>query len=554
LSKPEFLASLVNNVIIPNLELSPNDLEIFEDNHREFLAAELEGADIDTKRRSISDLIKALAKSHPQISGILFEYMQKISTQTTWKAKEICVFLASAVSTKNSTRHGGVSELTGLLDVNAFFQTQLMPSLAMGPTSDVGTSYLQAIILKFVISFRKFLVLSDLSVFARLLTSELDAVVDLAAYLLSLPEFAGKLCSAVSMKDITRVLSGRIPEEDEYAMKLIHSLIAASEIKDLPDLSNAVISQFMTRFKHLARPVFIHWYFESLCALSRKGVACESSLVPLMGTEIFQAQNIEMFPYGIQLVSRLIASEGNLVDIYKKLFDFLLEDSLWTKNMLVPALIIFVNVYCQKYGADITEDKRQKILGKLQYLMKKSENFGFDMLTVIFTKVADRCTDDTLAAIFNFVFGEISSKKTDRKCRLFAASFSACLKKQGIERCHLVIEKIQPGLFKQVLLNLWMPNAVLGKKETRNLTAAVLIKLITSTGDLEIKQAAVETAKKMSSATEKAGNDEAEGDHHASSVQEEFEGQFVKLGEISRYLEREEDHVNYQQELFRSLG
>lgn len=62
-SDASILNSICEKVILPNIEFRQSDEELFEDNAEEYIRRDIEGSDVDTRRRAACDLVKALSKS-----------------------------------------------------------------------------------------------------------------------------------------------------------------------------------------------------------------------------------------------------------------------------------------------------------------------------------------------------------------------------------------------------------------------------------------------------------------------------------------------------------
>ena len=62
-SDTNILNSICEKVILPNIEFRQSDEELFEDNAEEYIRRDIEGSDVDTRRRAACDLVKALSKS-----------------------------------------------------------------------------------------------------------------------------------------------------------------------------------------------------------------------------------------------------------------------------------------------------------------------------------------------------------------------------------------------------------------------------------------------------------------------------------------------------------
>lgn len=74
---PNLLASICEKVVIPNMDFRVSDEELFEDNPEEYIRRDIEGSDVDTRRRSACDLVKVLSqKFESNIFEIFGQYLQ----------------------------------------------------------------------------------------------------------------------------------------------------------------------------------------------------------------------------------------------------------------------------------------------------------------------------------------------------------------------------------------------------------------------------------------------------------------------------------------------
>merc|ERR1719419_2106444 len=89
---PATLASICEKIIIPNIQLRECDIELFEDNPEEYIRRDLEGSDVDTRRRAACDLVKGLSRFfEPQITSTFGSYIQTMlqdyNSSRNWKNK-----------------------------------------------------------------------------------------------------------------------------------------------------------------------------------------------------------------------------------------------------------------------------------------------------------------------------------------------------------------------------------------------------------------------------------------------------------------------------------
>ena len=82
------------------------DVELFEDNPEEFIRRDLEGSDVDTRRRAACDLVKGLSRHFEEkITQIFGVYVQSMLAQysadpkANWKSKDAALYLVTSLAT-----------------------------------------------------------------------------------------------------------------------------------------------------------------------------------------------------------------------------------------------------------------------------------------------------------------------------------------------------------------------------------------------------------------------------------------------------------------------
>lgn len=108
------LASICEKIIVPNIEMRECDVELFEDNPEEYIRRDLEGSDVDTRRRAACDLVKGLSRYfEPQITTIFGSYVKTMLDMYTnnpndkWRSKDAAIYLVTSLATKaKTTKHG----------------------------------------------------------------------------------------------------------------------------------------------------------------------------------------------------------------------------------------------------------------------------------------------------------------------------------------------------------------------------------------------------------------------------------------------------------------
>jgi len=133
---PEILAQICDKVVIPNLDIRPSDEEIFEDSPEEYIRRDIEGSDIDTRRRAACDLVKTLSINFEQkIFGIFGQYLEILLTKykenpaANWRSKDTAIYLVTSWASRGGTQKHGITQTSELVPLPEFCAQQIIPEL-----------------------------------------------------------------------------------------------------------------------------------------------------------------------------------------------------------------------------------------------------------------------------------------------------------------------------------------------------------------------------------------------------------------------------------------
>lgn len=135
------------------------DEELFEDNPEEYIRKDMEGSDIDTRRRAACDLVRGLCKFFEQavttvfsqyVNAMLLEYSQNPSEK--WKSKDAAIYIVTSLAAKKSTTKHGTTEASELVNLVDFFNSQIASDLGAPNVDEYPV--LKADAIKYVITFR----------------------------------------------------------------------------------------------------------------------------------------------------------------------------------------------------------------------------------------------------------------------------------------------------------------------------------------------------------------------------------------------------------------
>lgn len=133
---PEILANICEGVVIPNLDFRQSDEELFEDSPEEYIRRDIEGSDVDTRRRAACDLVKTLSQNfEDKIFAIFGRYLEillnkyKENPTLNWKAKDTAIYLVTSFASRGGTQKHGVTQVSELVPLPEFCAQQIIPEL-----------------------------------------------------------------------------------------------------------------------------------------------------------------------------------------------------------------------------------------------------------------------------------------------------------------------------------------------------------------------------------------------------------------------------------------
>ncbi|XP_030923166.1 exportin-2-like [Quercus lobata] len=150
------IQQICQSIVVPNVRLREEDEELFEMNYVEFIRRDIEGSDLDTRRRIASELLKGIATNYKQqVTEIVSAQIQHLLTSfaanpvTNWKDKDCAIYLVVSLATKKA---GDSLVSTDFVDVQSFFASVIVPELKGQDVN--GFPMLKAGALKFFTMFR----------------------------------------------------------------------------------------------------------------------------------------------------------------------------------------------------------------------------------------------------------------------------------------------------------------------------------------------------------------------------------------------------------------
>ncbi|XP_068140757.1 exportin-2 [Drosophila tropicalis] len=487
---PEILARICDKVVIPNLDIRPSDEELFEDSPDEYIKRDIEGSDIDTRRRAACDLVKTLSVNFEQkIFGIFGQYLEillskyKENPAANWRSKDTAIYLVTSWAARGGTQKHGITQTSELVPLPQFCAQQIIPELERPNVNELPV--LKAAAIKYVMVFRTLLgpqiVNQCLPQLIRHLPAESIVVHSYAACALEkiltmrdaasnvmfgpqiLSQHSNELVSGLFS---TLSLSGS--NENEYVMKAIMRSFHTLQGAAMPYMGVALprLTEILTQVaKNPSRPNFNHYLFETL-AISIK-IVCQTDASAVSSFEealfpvfqgILQQDIVEFVPYVFQLLSVLLevreTSGSPIPEPYWALFPCLLSPALWDRSGNVTPLIRLLSAFIKRGSAQIqATGKLNGILGIFQKMIasKANDHEGFYLLQTLIFHYPTPEMQTSMRQIFGLLFQRLSVAKTPKYLSGIIVFFSYYIVKFGGSALVQLIDDIQPGMFGMVL-------------------------------------------------------------------------------------------------------
>ncbi|KAI3444397.1 hypothetical protein Pfo_001062 [Paulownia fortunei] len=486
----DVLQQIGQSIVIPNVMLRDEDEELFEMNHVEFIRRDMEGSDLDTRRRIACELLKGIAlnykekvteKVSAQVQTLLASFSE--NSAANWKHKDCAIYLVVSLATKKA---GGSSISTDLVDVESFFGSVIVPELR---SQDVdGFPMLKAGALKFFTMFRnqisKPVAVALLPDVVRFLCSESNVVHSYAASciekLFLVKDEGGRARYSATdvspfllalMTNLFSALQKPESEENQYVMKCIMRVLGVANVSQevaLPCI-NGLATVLNRVCENPKNPVFNHYLFESVALLIRRACeqdpliisAFETSLLPSL--QMILSRDIsEFFPYAFQLLAQLVdLNRSPLPGNYMEIFAILLLPESWKKSANVPAHVRLLQAFLRKAPHELNQQGQlSSILGIFNTLVSSpsTDEQGFYVLNTVIENLGYDVISPYISHIWVALFKRLQYNRTVKFIKSLVIFMSLFLVKHGPENLAGSMNAVQPDIFRVILEQFWIPN------------------------------------------------------------------------------------------------
>ncbi|KAG1687432.1 Exportin-2 [Nymphon striatum] len=451
---PSTLSGICQNVIIPNMEFRKSDEELFEDNPEEYIRKDMEGSDVDTRRRAACDLVKALSHNfEAKITEIFSQYVQIMlgnyskDPSNNWMAKDAAIYLVTSLAAKAQTAKLGITQASQLVNVTDFFTTQILPDL-QNPNVD-KLPVLKADALKYIMIFRtqfpKEVLVGSIPFIVNFLSSKNVVIHTYAAHAIErffvIKDPSGKQtlissadirnCAQNLLQNLFAVLELPGSAENQYVMRAIMRTFSLLQVEVLPYLSTLLpklTEKLIAVSRNPSKPDFNHYLFETfsvsikiVCKSNVNAVShFEDALFPVF-QEILQKDVQEFIPYIFQILSLLLELHTDSVPpAYMALFPCLLSPALWERPGNIHPLVRLLQAYIETGTSQIMQvDKiMSKLLGIFQKLIasKSNDHEGFFLIQSMIGKMTSSL-EEFMKEVLILLFQRLQKSKTVKYAR-----------------------------------------------------------------------------------------------------------------------------------------
>uniref|UniRef100_A0A8C5XN78 Exportin-2 n=1 Tax=Microcebus murinus TaxID=30608 RepID=A0A8C5XN78_MICMU len=494
------LTSICEKVIVPNMEFRAADEEAFEDNSEEYIRRDLEGSDIDTRRRAACDLVRGLCKFFEgPVTGIFSGYVNSMlqeyakNPSVNWKHKDAAIYLVTSLASKAQTQKHGITQANELVNLTEFFVNHILPDLKSANVNEFPV--LKADGIKYIMIFRN-QVSGFLFTIYHLISSPELVVTESCFFIYSFTAAEIAPFVEILLTNLFKALTLPGSSENEYIMKAImrsFSLLQEAIIPYIATLITQLTQKLLAVSKNPSKPHFNHYMFEAICLSIR--ITCKANPAAVVNfeealflafTEILQNDVQEFIPYVFQVMSLLLETHKNdIPSSYMALFPHLLQPVLWERTGNIPALVRLLQAFLERGSntiASAAADKIPGLLGVFQKLIasKANDHQGFYLLNSIIEHMPPESVDQYRKQIFILLFQRLQNSKTTKFIKSFLVFINLYCIKYGALALQEIFDGIQPKMFGMVLEKIIIPEIqkVSGNVE-KKICAVGITKLLT---------------------------------------------------------------------------
>lgn len=503
---------ICQRVIIPNFTFREIDEEVFEDDPEEYVKRDIEGSDVDTRRRAACDLVRALGKHfEAKMISIFGRYIEEMlesyeaNKTANWKHKDLAIFLYSSMANKGSTRQHDTVSVSEHVNIEQFLESKVVDELIDADNQRPGSQILKASALRYITVFRHHIGLSTLVMRLPLVVAHIksrNVVVRTYASitlekLLTMRDPAQNQMTAFKPEQLEPYLEELVKtlfealdlpgsSENEHIMRAIMRLFSFAKSNLIIRFLPAVVPKMTEKLGIVAanpsKPYFNHYLFETLALLIRASCSQESPTIRdefekvLFNIfELVVSKDVQEFvPYVLQLLNLILRAQpvGGVSEGFVKLFQELLAPALWEKPANTRPLTELMHTYIEKMSQTIiSQNKLIPLLGIFQKLIasKATDHEALALLQTMMIHMPANELDSRIKDVFMLIFQRLTGSKTTKFVKHTLVCFSLYAYLRGPDLLASAVNQLQDKIFGMVLEKLYIVDVkkVSGQNERR---------------------------------------------------------------------------------------
>ncbi|KAI9746398.1 MAG: importin-alpha export receptor [Claussenomyces sp. TS43310] len=529
------LEQVVENAILPSVRLRESDIEQFEDSPIEYIRSNLEGTDIDTRRRAATEFLRTLLRQYETLVTKVVEkyityYLTKYAQnpREEWQSKNAAVYLYTAIAAQGVvTASQGVRTVNKNLNVVEFFQSNIASDLV---DDSAAHPILKVDAINYLYIFRSQLTKEQWQgAFQPLVQNLLSSNYVVYTYasiaverVLSLTDTSGThVFGKEDVQPFAKDLLGHLfqlvekepaPEkiqENEFLMRCVMRVLIVIKEAVVP-IADLVLEHLIQITKIISanpsNPRFYYYHFEAMGALIRYDAPAQSERLEVALYEPFAyilQNDVEEFkPYVFQLFAALLEANpsGVLSEYYKGLIGPILMPDLWVSRGNVPALARLLCAIIPRGAADIKANNQiEAILGVFQNLVSKTtksrlEVYAFDILETVVQSFTGNDLAKYFPVILQIIYGRINDSTPEYFKLRLVRFYHLVSARDEVERGYgtdyfiAASDSIQDGAFVPLYLRIILPTTQLfAKPLDRKIAAISLTKTLTDSQKFAVR-------------------------------------------------------------------
>lgn len=495
---PKVLAALCERLVLTNLSLRESDLRLFHEDLQEFIARDVEGSDRDTRRWAAVDLVRSLRRRHDKeicdvvvaSAGRLLREAAVADERKVAIYKHACIHLV--ISMAGSSAGKTISTPGGI--AGEYFRDQVAPEiLSPGqPQTSEGILF-KAACLKYVTVLRNILsvemVRGILPVLPNLLQAQhplLHTYAGICANVLTIvqdrseggpwkPRYDQPTLGPVLLQMMPQLLrlvvEGGSVAHNEHLPRALNAWMVFLGSSLPADLALAALRGLsaLLASPSLRGADFIHSTFECLAqamkaVFARGGedaVAAETA-VQSLALRLWESQAEELLPYCYQILGLLLELvPAERKPVFVELLPKVLAQELWQASGKVPGLVRLLRAYFANhvfFTALLMQAMPTVVERFRQALAQRRASAAVALFTAVVRFLPLELYQSHLQGLLSLCLARLEAKPAPEleKDLVVALSIFVYLREEPA-LLRQAMESLQPGLFEQFLMKVWLP-------------------------------------------------------------------------------------------------